>query len=252
MRRIDLTGQKFGRLTALYRLHNTKGKTKWLCICDCGDLAEVRLNSLQQGAIKSCGCYRKETTKKLGKSCKKHGLTGSRLYHIWRCMKIRCYNKNAPYYKNYGGRGITICDEWRNDFKVFYNWAINNGYQENLTIDRIDVNGNYEPNNCRFISTKEQCNNKRSNVYLTFNGKTQTISQWSDELGIDYKSLQYRKSIDYFFIRDALNRNMTLKDVATKYHIPLDKIFDEYESRRKMYNYCEIINVMEEVYYNVR
>lgn len=181
MRLIDLTGQKFGRLTALYRLHNTKGKTKWLCICDCGNLAEVRLNSLQQGAIKSCGCYRKD-----------------------------------------------------------------------LTIDRADVNGNYEPSNCRFISTKEQCNNKRSNVYLTFNGKTQTISQWSDELGIDYKSLQYRKSIDYFFVRDALDRSMSLRDVATKYHIPLDKIFDEYKSRRKMYNYCEIFNVMQEVYYNVR
>lgn len=105
----------------------------------------------------------------------------------------------------------------------------------------------------RLISTKEQCNNnKRSNVYLTFNGKTQTISQWSDELGIDYKSLQYRKSIDYFFVRDALDRSMSLRDVATKYHIPLDKVFDEYESRRKMYNYCEIVNVMKEVYYNVR
>lgn len=109
----------------------------------------------------------------------------TRLYRIFDHMKQRCYNKNNNRYKHYGGRGIVVCDEWNSDFDVFYNWAYENGYDDTLTIDRIDVNGNYEPSNCRWITNLEQQNNKRNNVLLTYNGKTQTMAQWARELNIN-------------------------------------------------------------------
>lgn len=113
--------------------------------------------------------------------------------HIcWRNMLIRCYNHNFTYYGNYGGRGVSVCDEWRNDFPAFLRWACGNGYQLGLTLDRIDVNGNYEPSNCRWVTMKVQNNNKRSNRLITMNGKTQTVSQWADELGLDYGVVRNR------------------------------------------------------------
>ena len=212
----DIRGQKFGRLTALYRLHNYHKKTThWLCVCECGNLKEIEKASLLRNMSKSCGCYRKETSKKQGKSNMKHGKIGTRLYTIWRDMKIRCTCKNSKDYKNYGGRGIVVCDEWLDNFQAFYDWSMNNGYDDSLTIDRIDVNGNYEPFNCRWATWKQQARNKRNNC----------------------------------FVKDCLNKTMSLKDVATKYNIPIDKIFDEYQSRRKMYNFTEIQNIMREVYY---
>lgn len=121
-----------------------------------------------------------------------HGGTGTRLYRIWQNMKARCYGKYSREYDNYGGRGITVCDEWRNSYEKFKEWALNNGYEENLTLDRIDVNGNYEPSNCQWITNKEQQNNRRDNVYYEFGGETKSLSQWSEELGICYKTLQKR------------------------------------------------------------
>lgn len=122
----------------------------------------------------------------------KHGKKGTKLYNTWLHMKTRCYNKNYNRYDDYGGRGITICDEWINDFKAFYDWSMSNGYKDNLTIDRIDVNGNYEPDNCRWADRKTQANNRRNNVYLTYNGKTKTISQWSRELNIPENTIRSR------------------------------------------------------------
>lgn len=114
----------------------------------------------------------------------RHGKSSTRLYRTWTRMKTRCYNKKFQHYKSYGGRGIKVCDEWLHDFMAFYNWAVSHGYNDNLTIDRIDVNGDYEPNNCRWLTNEEQQNNKRNNIHLTYKGKTQTISQWANELGI--------------------------------------------------------------------
>lgn len=114
----------------------------------------------------------------------KHGKRYTRLYNILDKIKQRCYNKNNTSYENYGGRGIKICEEWLNDFDVFYNWAYENGYDDTLTIDRIDNNKSYSPDNCRWVDRKTQANNKRNNVYLTYNGKTQTIAQWAEELSI--------------------------------------------------------------------
>lgn len=135
---------------------------------------------------------------------RKHGLNETRIYKTWVRMKVRCYNQNHDRYKNYGGRGITVCDEWKNDFKKFYEWAMKNGYSDDLTIDRIDVNGNYEPSNCRWITNKEQCNNRRNNHFITYNGKTQTVSEWAEEIGLDYNTLLVRINRLHWDIEKAL------------------------------------------------
>lgn len=121
-----------------------------------------------------------------------HGKRNTRLYSIYAHIKERCYNANNKSYHYYGAKGIIICDEWLHDFQAFYDWAMANGYADNLTIDRIDVNGNYEPSNCRWVTMKEQSNNKSCNISIAFNGKTQTLKQWADELGINYTRLYQR------------------------------------------------------------
>ena len=119
-------------------------------------------------------------------------------------MKQRCYNINYTYYKDYGGRGIAVCDEWLNDFQAFYEWSMNNGYKDNLTIDRIDNNKGYSPNNCRWVTRKTQVQNRRNNVYITYDGKTQTLSQWADELGVRYNTLVLRHIRGWKNVRDVL------------------------------------------------
>lgn len=190
MRRfIDLTNQKFGRLTALYRLHNTDGKTKWLCICECGNLAETSLSHLRNGGAKSCGCLHKEM---MIQTFTKHNKSNTRLYNIWQGMKKRCYNINDEAYKYYGGRGIKVCNEWLNDFQAFYDWAMNNDYKENLTIDRIDVDTDYKPGNCRWATNKDQQRNKRSNNYYTINGETHCLKEWCEILNLNYYTVHNR------------------------------------------------------------
>lgn len=129
---------------------------------------------------------------KYSKTIQKHNATGTRIYNIYRGLKNRCYNQNDYHYEWYGSRGITICEEWLNDYKAFENWALNNGYQEHLTIDRIDNNGNYEPSNCRWITHKEQCNNRRTNHLITINGETKNISEWAETVSIDKKVIERR------------------------------------------------------------
>lgn len=119
-------------------------------------------------------------------------MTRTRIYRIWSDMKTRCYQKSHRSYNNYGGRGITVCEEWKNSSDSFIEWAFSSGYQEHLTLDRIDTNGNYEPSNCRWITRKEQCNNTRKNVFLEYKGKKQTVSQWAEELGIKDGTLRGR------------------------------------------------------------
>lgn len=181
---VDLTGEKFGRLVAEKYL----GNQIYLCKCDCGNHVEVLRTNLKSGATSSCGCIRKEAVAKLKYS---HGMCGERIYQTWQNMKSRCLCKNSSEYKNYGGRGITVCNDWL-DFNPFYDWAINSGYNDNLTIERIDVNGNYEPSNCKWIPSEEQCLNKTNTRRITINGNTKSLSEWAKYYGIPYDILRHR------------------------------------------------------------
>ena len=175
---VDLTGNRYGKLVALERAKNRGKHTMWKCKCDCGNYTITGASELKQGTTKSCGCLKFESRNST------HGLTKTRLYSIWSKMKDRCLNKNNPAYKWYGGRGITICQEWLDDFANFYNWSIENGYKEGLSIDRIDVNGNYEHCNCRWITLEEQALNTRTTKFLTYKGETKTVSEWCQITGI--------------------------------------------------------------------
>lgn len=206
----DITGNRYGRLVVLRFIKtDDKRRSLWECQCDCGKTVIVQKSNLTSGNTKSCGC--------LSSSLKTtHNKSKSRLYSVWRGMKQRCLNPKDAEYHNYGGRGITVCNEWL-DFKNFYDWAINNGFVEESpkhknTIDRIDVNGNYEPGNCRFVDMKIQSNNTRRNRYITFNENTLTISQWAEKLGINRRTLEARIDDYHWSVENALttpiNKNM--------------------------------------------
>lgn len=191
----DLTGKKFFRWTVIEKAGNLKsGNATWLCKCDCGTTRIVIGSNLTRGLSKSCGCYNieKATERIINTKNTKHGLYNTKLYKVFASMKGRCYNKRDKAYKNYGMRGIKICDEWLNDFMCFYNWSIENGYEEGLSIERLDVNGNYEPSNCKWITLHEQQFNKTDTHYLTYNNETKSIAEWSIETGIPYNTLRGR------------------------------------------------------------
>lgn len=213
---IDISGRRYGKLTVVRRADDRfdkKGniRTVYLCKCDCGNETITYASNLTSGHSKSCGCEQKENLKRIGfqnmpdlrMDTTKHHKSNTRLYRIWRGMKERCNNPNSNAYSNYGGRGIKVCDEWKNDFEVFYSWAITNGYSDNLSIDRIDVNGNYEPSNCRWADTKTQCNNMRTNKYFTINSTTKTMKQWADTYDMDYGKVKERIRIGWT-IEEAL------------------------------------------------
>lgn len=191
---IDLVGQRFGRLVVVALVKDEAGSnipTRWMCACDCGKTTIVRGYNLRSGGTNSCGCLARE---RASERTKIHGEAGTRIHHIWNHMKQRCENPTNRAYRLYGGRGISVCDEWH-EYTSFRDWAMDNGYQDNLTLDRIDVNGNYEPSNCRWITLREQQQNKRNNVRLTFMGETRTICDWAEVLGC-FPSAVYRTVLD--------------------------------------------------------
>lgn len=200
----DLTGQKFGRLTALYRLHNVTSKRKrtyWLCICDCGNLTEVETGNLRSSNTNSCGCYNKQRAKE---SNQKHGKCKTRLYNIYNNMKQRCTNKNNERYKDYGGRGIVVCNEWLDSFQTFHDWAMENGYKEGLTLDRVNNNKDYSPDNCHWADIKAKNRNKRSNRNITINGETHCLKEWCEILGLKIGTVKKRIYCYHWNIYKAL------------------------------------------------
>lgn len=267
---IDLTGKRFGKLLVINKAPTVKGRTKWLCQCDCGNTKIIGANELKRGETNSCGCIRHQaskqrkdfTNKRIGhltvieidkthdtknglywicrcdcgnyitlkvgdlsteeskgqsnRSCgcvpyghtrsrnKTKGVSNTRLYKIWFGMKTRC--KSA---KNYAGKGIKVCEKWRNDFNAFSEWAFDNGYRDDLTIDRIDVNGDYEPDNCRWITNYEQQSNKSNNVFITYKGETKTASQWGRLIGMSPTTISER-------VRRGWNAKMTLETPVGK------------------------------------
>lgn len=220
---IDLTGQRFGRLTVIEQVEpyiSPKGHKaiRWLCCCDCGNEKTVTHGHLCSGATISCGCYHSD---ELTKRNTKHGEASTKLYGIYRGIKIRCYDPNHQDYQRYGQRGIAMCEEWKNDFQAFRDWAYANGYNEEVlpngrvkwTIDRIDNNGNYCPENCRWITLQEQACNRSSNYRIEYKGKTQTIAEWAKELGMPYITLHDR----------LLRNNCDLEKALQKPYIPCSR-----------------------------
>lgn len=212
MSHIDLTNQRFGRLVAIEIVgFNKRNRPIWRCKCDCGNYYEVIADSLRSGNTTSCGCYHKELVSKLGKRTiqyntkRTHGKSRTRLHHIWKHMRQRCINPNDKDYGDYGERGITLCDEWFNDFESFYNWAMENGYEENLTIDRINVDEGYSPDNCRWVTWKEQQRNKRNNYYVDYNGEKISISELAEKIGIKYTTLYQRLEKLHWSLEKAIS-----------------------------------------------
>lgn len=192
-RLIDLTGQKFGRLIVKGK-ERKNGRTMWLCECECGNKTIVQGSALTGGITQSCGCLRSEAT---SKRRTKHGMSKTKLYTVWAHMIQRCENPNSRDYQEYGGRGITVCNEWRNSFEVFRDWAITSGYNDTLTLDRISVNGNYDPLNCRWATQKEQQNNRRNNHIVEYNGEKHTLSEWSEIIKINQDVLFARLKLGW-------------------------------------------------------
>lgn len=188
----DITGMRFGKLVAIRIDHieerkNGRKHTMWLCKCDCGNETITSVSHLKSGVTSSCGCIRMS----------KNGLSRTRLSAIYNGMISRCYDEKDTAFKNYGGRGIYLCDEWRNSFMSFYNWSVNNGYDDFLTIERINNDKGYSPENCKWATRIEQANNKRNNVMIDNGKETHTISQWSRITGINKATLDYRHRKGY-------------------------------------------------------
>jgi len=186
LQRSSLVGMRFNRLLVIESTGRKKnGNYIWLCKCDCGETVEVAGSSLTSGATQSCGCLNWDNRNK-------HGMTGTSLYMVWDSFKRRCRDPNHDAYKNYGGRGIYVCDEWKEDFLVFYEWARESGYEEGLSIDRIDNDGPYCKSNCRWATMKEQANTRRNSILLAINGEEKNLAEWAELYNLHVKTLYKR------------------------------------------------------------
>ena len=183
-------GRKYNRLTIIREVDKKNNLNRRVeCVCQCGKVKDYSLSTVLRGDSKSCGCLQKEIASKVNKT---HGMSYTRIQNTWSDMLKRCYNEKSISYHNYGARGIRVCDEWRDSFDCFQRWAFLNGYAEKLQIERINVNGNYEPNNCKFVTRHENMMNRRVTRYATLNGITKTLYDWAKEIGIEYKVLHDR------------------------------------------------------------
>lgn len=203
--KIDLTGQKYGKLTVLEIAVDEVGKKKkWLCKCDCGNKIIVYGSNLRSGHTKSCIQCGYDLMKALNT---KHGHSNTPIYYVWNTMLSRCYRQSSNSFQNYGGRGIKVCAEWH-DAKTFISWAIQNKYAPGMEIDRIDVDGDYCPENCRFIPRLENANNKTNNKLIEYNGEKRTIAEWSRYFEVNYKNLSRNLKKGYS-LEEAIHREKT-------------------------------------------
>ncbi len=211
MKHLDITGQTYGRLTALVRLEGRP--TRWQFSCSCGRQKTLRMSTVRSGAVKSCGCLHLERCK-TGLNRRKHGQARvgqvTRLHSIWRGMLKRCSpNGNHLCREHYGARGIAVCAEWRS-FEAFMLWSSANGYRDDLTIDRVDVNGGYTPENCRWASVKEQCRNRTTTRWVTIDGVTKSLAEWREDAGISgpafYARVKRGWSVEKALGKDRMNR----------------------------------------------
>ena len=193
----DLLNNTFGRLTVITKgIPDKYGKTCWFCKCSCGSIKSITAQSLIKKLTTSCGCFHKEQVSKIKKT---HGVSRTTLYKVFKNMEDRCYKKDDPNFKYYGNRGIIIEDEWKNNVLNFVKWSKENGYKKGLQIDRINNDGNYSPENCRWTTGKENSNNKRNNHKLDYNGEILTLRQFSIRYDINYSTLQRRVSKNWSF-----------------------------------------------------
>lgn len=192
----NIMGKRFGRLVVLEYVGVINGRGSWKCKCDCGAIKTIAKHDLDTGRVLSCGCYHDEC---IIERSTKHNGTKERLYRVWAGMKERCYNPNTNAYQYYGGRGISVCDEWRDNYVAFRDWALANGYNElstnrDCTLDRIDVNKGYCPENCRWVDMITQANNRRDNLMIEYKGISHTMSEWARILSIKPMTL-YRRIV---------------------------------------------------------
>lgn len=230
---VDLTGNKYNLLTVLGLSNDVYIEPKhgwkylkWDCKCECGNIISVRTSELKSGKVKSCGCLR---DLKSSERAYKHGKSKTRLYRLWSSMKDRCYNPDNARFYRYGGRGIKVCDEWKNDFSTFEKWAILNGYDESLsstecTIDRINNDKDYCPENCRWTNSYTQANNRSMCHLIMYNGEAHNITEWSNILGIDRRVLSYR----------LLSGNWTIEEAFT---VPVGKYIAKQRQKAKEKEY---------------
>lgn len=193
--KLELAGKRFGRLVAIEDVGRNEGSgVLWRCRCDCGGENIVEASQLVSGSVRSCGCLGRELAAERLKhfSRKTHGESYTRLHRIWGNMKTRCTNPKSDHYDRYGGRGITVCEEWRNSYEKFRDWAIPAGYADDLTLERINNDGPYCPENCRWATKKEQASNRSSNRVLTFNEESHTMKEWAEITGIRRLTIKYR------------------------------------------------------------
>jgi len=192
----DLVGKVFGRWTVIKSVDEKHGHNSdyWTCKCTCGKTSNITRYDLTNGHSKSCGCY---SAYLLGNRKRKHGARNTRLYSIWLSIRNRCNRVRNDNYKWYGARGIQVCDTWNKDFIAFREWALANGYNDNLTIDRINSNMGYYPENCRWSDMTTQNNNRRDNVLIKIGDEVDTLSNWAKHSGIPYGCLYRRKALGW-------------------------------------------------------
>lgn len=197
----DLTGKVFGRLTVIERTDDYvypsgRRRPAWRCICERGGETVALASNLKRGTTTSCGCFQKENMSKLKKT---HGgyANNEPLYMVWLDIRKRCLSPKSRKYADYGGRGIAICEQWADSYVAFREWSLNNGYHKGLSIDRIDVNGSYSPENCRWTNSLTQQNNRRCNINVTYQNQTHTLKEWSRIRGINYQTLYTRHKLGW-------------------------------------------------------